>query len=73
MATNLDEPTFLRPSEVARRVSRSRAWVYREIKSGELRAVKFGGWVQVPFEEYRRWVAAKTEPYTPTIKKGQHR
>lgn len=56
------EADYLKPGTCARSVERSRAWGYALIASGELRAVRVGGVLRVPRDEWRRWLAENVRP-----------
>lgn len=54
--------THLTIREVCERLALSRWTVYRAIRMGSLRAVRFGRAVRIPVGELSRWTYYKTSP-----------
>lgn len=56
------ETTLLRPPEVARRLSVSRARAYQLIAAGEIPAVRIGRLVRVAPQDLEAFIARQREP-----------
>lgn len=58
-----EEHHYLRVRQITERTGLSKSYVYRAIRQGDLLAVRVGGSVLIPWEEFTAWIEREIRPF----------